>query len=323
MMYSGFFHSSMIALIGTVLLALPATVPAGAESAHEKIYPLPQAKPNVTAKPKGPEKPAKTLFGAQAFPAKLPARSYGFYSKGCLAGGQILEQDGPAWQVMRLSRNRNWGHPKLIEYVKTLAVDAKQHDGWPGLLVGDIAQPRGGPMVSGHASHQIGLDADIWLRPAPNRQYSLKERENVSSISMISGPVSINKKTWTDGHAKLIRRAASYPEVARIFVHAAIKKALCDWAGKDRSWLRKVRPWYGHHYHFHVRLNCPAGNSVCRSQKPPPQGDGCGKELSNWLKPPPKPKKPVKPVKKKKKVRKRLMKLADLPRECRAVLYAD
>ena len=233
----------------------------------------------------------------------------------------MLEQDGPAWQVMRLSRNRNWGHPTLVAYIRRLAVDAKRLDGWPGLLVGDLAQPRGGPMISGHASHQIGLDADIWMLPAPNRQYSLKERENVSSISMLKSPTKINKRTWTEGHGKLLRRAASYPEVARIFVHAAIKKQLCSWATGDRSWLRKIRPWYGHHYHFHVRLACPQDNPGCRDQSAPPKGDGCGAALNAWLKPKPKPKKPVKKVKPPKK--KKPVTLAALPNACRAVLDAD
>jgi murein endopeptidase len=30
-----------------------------------------------------------------------------------------------------------------------------------GLLIGDMSQPRDGPMLYGHSSHQIGLDVDI------------------------------------------------------------------------------------------------------------------------------------------------------------------
>ena len=74
----------------------------------------------------------------------------------------------PTWQVMRLSRNRNWGHPKLVAFLERLAEKAKKV-GWNGLLVGDMSQPRGGPMLTGHASHQVGLDADIWLTPMPDR----------------------------------------------------------------------------------------------------------------------------------------------------------
>ena len=64
-----------------------------------------------------------------------------------MAGGAALPVDGPAWQVMRLSRNRNWGHPDLVALVERLAIEAKEKDGWNGLLVGDLAQPRGGPML--------------------------------------------------------------------------------------------------------------------------------------------------------------------------------
>ena len=264
--------------------------------------------------------PAKELFGAKSNPAPLKPEAIGSYARGCLAGARELAIDGPAWQVMRLSRNRNWGHPALIAYVERLAVEAKEKDGWPGLLVGDLAQPRGGPMLTGHASHQIGLDADIWLNPAPPRRYTEAERETVSAVSVVINREKINPEIWTEAHARLLRRAASYPEVARIFVHPPIKKALCDWARGDRSWLRKIRPWWGHVYHFHVRLRCPAGAPLCKDQPAPPPGDGCGAELASWLKEPPKPKEPVKPKKPPKP--KPEMTIAALPDACRAVLTA-
>ena len=74
-------------------------------------------------KPSGP--PAKELFGAAKTPAPMAARAIGFYAKGCLAGAAALPVDGPAWQAMRLSRNRNWGHPKLVALVEKLAVEAR------------------------------------------------------------------------------------------------------------------------------------------------------------------------------------------------------
>lgn len=264
---------------------------------------------------------AKQLFGKKKAPANLVARSIGSYAKGCLAGGRALSIDGPAWQAMRLSRNRNWGHPVLIAFIEKLAIEAKAKDGWNGLLVGDLAQPRGGPMLTGHASHQIGLDADIWLRPMPDRRFTREEREKISAISMLKkGTRTVDPRKFTDAHFRLIRRAASQPGVARIFVNPAIKKALCDKAGFSRSWLRRVRPWYGHHYHFHVRMSCPAGAAGCKNQAAPPPGDGCGKELARWLNPP-KPKKTTK-KKKTKPRKKRQITLADLPDACAAVLDA-
>jgi len=265
------------------------------------------------------ERPAKHVFGFVNGPVPLEARAIGSYARGCLAGGRELPVNGPAWQAMRLSRNRNWGHPALLDYIERLARDAQEKDGWPGLLVGDLSQPRGGPMLTGHASHQIGLDGDIWLKPMPDRRLSRAERERISAVSVLARDgLSVDPDVWTPGHVKLLKRAASYPEVARIFVHPAIKKAICEAAGDDRGWLRKVRPWWGHHYHFHVRIKCPPGYAGCRDQSAPPPGDGCDEPLDYWyrlLTAPPKPAAPRAP--------KAPMILADLPAACKAIVGRD
>jgi penicillin-insensitive murein endopeptidase len=269
-----------------------------------------------------PPTPAKVLFGAAKTPAPLAARSIGFYAKGCLAGAAPLPVDGPAWQAMRLSRNRNWGHPTLIALVEKLAAEAKQHDGWPGLLVGDISQPRGGPMLTGHASHQVGLDADIWFTPMPDRRLSEKEREELSATSMLADDrVSVNPEVWTEANVRLLKRAAGYKEVERVLVHPAIKKAVCEASKeeKDRDWLSKVRAYWGHYYHFHIRIGCPKGSTSCEGQPSvDDDNDGCGAELTRWLarvKPPPRPVTPGPP-----RPEKRPITLAQLPAECRAVL---
>ena len=142
--------------------------------------------------------PANDLFGSVPTPAPLAARSIGGYAKGCLAGGISLPINGPDWQVMRLSRNRNWGTPQLIDYMERLASDAHAFDGWPGLLVGDLSQPRGGPMLTGHTSHQIGLDADIWLTPMPDRVLSPTEREEMTAVSMLKDPFNVDPNVFTD-----------------------------------------------------------------------------------------------------------------------------
>ena len=248
-----------------------------------KPKPKPKTAKKTPPKPKSPI--AREMFAAAPEPAPLTARSIGAYSKGCLAGGVSLPINGPDWQVMRLTRNRNWGNPRLIDYLERLASDAHAFDGWPGLLVGDMSQPRGGPMLSGHTSHQIGLDADIWLTPMPDRILSPQEREDMEAVSMLKDPFSVDPAIFTLLQVKLIKRAATYPQVARIFVHPAIKKALCQQAsqaGKDTSWLGKVRPWWNHHYHFHIRLACPPGADGCEDQKPPAGDNGCGQELTNW-----------------------------------------
>src|SRR5262249_31684767 len=146
------------------------------------------------------------------------------------------------------------------------------------------SQPRGGPMLTGHASHQVGLDADIWLTPMPERELTRVEREEMSATMVVAeNRKDVDPKVWTPAHLNVIKAAAEDPHVARIFVNAAIKKALGREATGDRTWLHKVQPWYGHDYHFHVRLNCPAGETECTPQPPRPMNDGCGeKELAHW-----------------------------------------
>ena len=274
---------------------------------------------------------AKQQFGGKDLPAVLPAAAHGFYSKGCLAGGVAIAQDGPTWQAMRPHRNRRWGHPETIRTVIELSQDA-QRVGWNGLLVGDISQPRGGPMLSGHASHQLGLDADIWLNEMPDRRLSRSERNNTSAKSMLASrngkldPNTIGPLFTTETFG-LIKTAASYRQVERVLVHPTIKRELCrreNATGNARRWLHKVRPYWGHHYHMHVRLSCPAGSPNCRPQAKPRADDGCGKELADWAKllnPPPRRKstKKTKPAPAKKK---REIRVSDLPNACRAVLGA-
>jgi penicillin-insensitive murein endopeptidase len=263
--------------------------------------------------------PAKQLFGRIAAPAQGPAHVVGFYANGCLAGGAALPVDGPAWQVMRLSRNRNWGHPTLVGFLEKLAAKVHKVGDWNGLLVGDMSQPRGGPMMTGHASHQVGLDADIWLTPMPDHELTRVEREEMSATNMVAEDRrDVDPEVWTPGHTAVIKAAARDPHVERIFVNAAIKKALCRDADLDRDWMNKVRPYWGHDYHFHVRLRCPADSPECKPQPPPPPGDGCGKDLDWWFtdavlhpKRPPIAQRPKPPLT-----------MAKLPPACRGVLAA-
>jgi penicillin-insensitive murein endopeptidase len=269
------------------------------------------------AHPDSPATPAKELFGRKAKPVSMAARAIGFYAHGCLAGAVALPINGATWQVMRLSRNRNWGHPHLVAFLERLAGEGKKV-GWNGLLVGDMSQPRGGPMLTGHTSHQVGLDADIWLTPMPDHRLSREEREFMSATQMVAPDrLDVDPNVWTHERTKLLRAAAKDREVERIFVNAAIKKAMCRESPKDRGWLNKVRPWWGHDYHFHVRIHCPSDSPECKPQPPVGPGDGCG-ELDYWFKDsvlhpkppliPPKPKPPLT--------------LASLPPACRQVLLA-
>jgi penicillin-insensitive murein DD-endopeptidase len=163
--------------------------------------------------------------------------------------------------VMRVSRNRNWGHPALVQFIEGLSERAAR-SGWPGLLLGDMSQPRGGPMLNGHASHQVGLDADIWLTPMPDHELTREEREEMmATVVVAKDRKDVDPKVWTPAHVALIKAAAEDPQVTRIFVNTAIKKALCREAGNDRAWLRKVQPWL----RPRLALPCPSQLSAGQS----------------------------------------------------------
>jgi penicillin-insensitive murein endopeptidase len=304
-------------LLLAALFALQLTGPA---LAQDKGTVDPKPLPAL-ANPSDPKLPAKELFGRKLTPAKLQTRSIGFYAKGCIAGAKALPINGETWQVMRLSRNRMYGHADLIALLERLANKVPKVSSWPGLLVGDISQARGGPMLTGHASHQVGLDADIWLTPMPKRELSRVEREEMSATDVVAqNQLDVDPNVWTRSHVAVIKAAAQEADVERIFVNAAIKKALCRDAGNgDRSWLSKVRPMYGHNYHFHIRIRCPAGSGDCEAQDPPTDSEGCSTgDLAYWFsdavlhpKPPKVPPKPKPP-----------MTLAQLPAACKQVLLA-
>ena len=263
---------------------------------------------------------AKQLFGAARFASKQTPDAIGGYALGCQAGAVQLPETGPTWQAMRLSRNRNWAQPITVDYVQDLSRTVATLPGWEGLYIGDMSQPRGGPMLTGHRSHQSGLDVDIWMLPPNRLNLSASERESISSISMRRAAGAYTNDSWTPQHEAVLKAAASDPRVARIFVFPGAKVAMCNSATGDRSWLNKIRPWWGHHYHFHVRLKCPAGDRNCVDQAPPPAGDGCA-DAQTWVNnilnpPPPDPNAPAATPRSE-------ITMARLPAQCTNVLNAE
>lgn len=276
---------------------------------------------------------ANKLFGAHVAPSSQKPMPIGSYARGCAAGLVELPQTGPTWQAMRLSRNRNYGQPEMIRFLVDLSETAATIGWGKGLYIGDISQPRGGPMTSGHASHQIGLDADIWWLAPKRLDLSAKERENISSIPMRSADQLSVTANWGPRARALLKAAAGDPRVDRVFVAAAIKIEICKTATRaDKAWLQKVRPVAGHDTHFHVRLKCPKGARMCETQKPTVAelskgGNGCDETLTWWvtdfLNPPKATKKKKADEDGPRKKGPREFTLADLPKQCRDVLSAN
>lgn len=237
-------------------------------------------------------------------PAPGPSRAIGDTSAGCLLGARQLPTEGNGYVVMHLERNRYYGHPSLISSIRALGDRAAQ--GLGVMHVGDLGMPRGGPMPFGHRSHQTGIDADVWFDLSPSLHLGAnRTRSNVSAFNVLSKTSDgLDYRLWNNSHEQMLKAAATQPAVDRIFVNARIKQELCRTTRGDRSWLRKIRPWYHHEDHFHMRLSCPPDSPSCVRQEAIPMGDGCD-QLDWWFhKTPdtgvapntPKPPKPVMPA---------------------------
>jgi len=206
-------------------------------------------------------------------PGPGPALSIGQPGSGCVQGAVALPLHGPGWTVVHPERHREFGHPSLIAYLRKLATAARK-DKLGLLAVGDLGQPKGGPTPSGHRSHQSGLDVDLWYGP-PKESLAPGKKPAPPAPSVVDLRTSKMLPAWSSRVARLIQAAASSPAVDRIFVHPAVKRALCEDKARRGPWLVRVRPWWGHQDHFHVRLQCPEDSPDCTLPQPLPDGEGC------------------------------------------------
>ncbi|BFI44957.1 penicillin-insensitive murein endopeptidase [Yersinia pseudotuberculosis] len=236
---------------------------------------------------------AATPWQKITHPVAGSPQSIGGFANGCVIGAQPLPLESADYQVMRSDQRRYFGHPDLLNFIHRLSAQAHQQQ-LGTVLIGDMAMPAGGRFSSGHASHQSGLDVDIWLQ-LPKPRWSQQQLLKPQPIDLVAvDGKRVIPALWQPQIESLIKLAAKDNDVTRIFVNPAIKKQLCLDAGADRQWLHKVRPWFAHRAHMHVRLRCPANSLECVDQDTPPPGDGCGAELESWFQPPPPSAKPGK-----------------------------
>lgn len=212
-----------------------------------------------------------------------PATAIGGPSNGCIVGARVLPATDTGFVSIRRHRNRYYGHPDTIRLVRDLGRALSKRT-QKLMMVGDLSQPRGGLMSSSHRSHQNGMDVDIWFRLAGSvRDANGHHPEARDPRSMVAPGGRNLSKDWGAQQRFLLKTSADHPRVDRIFVNPVIKRALCRFEQGDRNWLRKLRPWWGHDAHFHVRLKCPQGSPRCKQQPPLPAGDGCDQSLAWWF----------------------------------------
>ena len=229
------------------------------------------------------------------------SRIVGGPGPGCIAGAVELPPTGPGYVTIRQSRSAFWGDPATVTALELLARRAEAA-GLGTLYMNDISLPHGGPMHGLHASHMIGLDADVWLDTRMKPPLTAAQRDAVQVEPLVTADGrGVDPTLWTPDVGRLIRTATELPGVDRVLVNAAIKRQLCREAGSDRGWLRFVRPWYGHTAHMHIHFRCPPNQPECLDQAPVPPGDGCGASLDWWFaqldkpaRPPPTPPRPPK-----------------------------
>ncbi len=224
-------------------------------------------------------------WAVQRLPTLGPSVSIGRYAGGCLRGARALPAVGPGYRVVRRHRHRFFGHQSLLDFIRALGRRSlAQRLGT--LLVADLSQPRGGPMPHGHRSHQNGLDVDIWFA----FQEELGAHELARLDATDTAPPSVlshdgrglEPGRWSARKVSLLRLAAEDPRVDRVFVNPVIKRALCAQSFPS-PWLRKLRPWWGHADHLHVRLRCARSDRRCEGSEPIPPGNGCDASLAWWF----------------------------------------
>jgi penicillin-insensitive murein endopeptidase len=180
--------------------------------------------------------------------------------------------------------NSHYAHPATLQFIRDLGAALSGHD--VPILLGDFSLPRGGPFTTRHASHTNGTDIDVWFlidSRLKERPLSVAERETLTSYSLadLDGNVLISER-WNDKYRLMLQVTAEDSRTHTVFVHPTIKKKLCENPVHHKPWLAKIRPWWGHDEHMHVRLGCPSDSPDC-VEKARPTNIACDETLAWWF----------------------------------------
>jgi murein endopeptidase len=167
--------AKLTVVIATVLAAaaLALLIVRGEDTAATEPAAVTTAPPAVPTVPPttAPAPPPPTAAPQRA----LPSRALGLPYRGRLVRGVQLPAEGPeffTWDpILKSSPNRGWrrwGTDRLLDTLsRVLAEYRKLHPNAPRVAIGDLSRPHGGDFgprfgAPGHASHQNGLDVDVY-----------------------------------------------------------------------------------------------------------------------------------------------------------------
>lgn len=184
---------------------------------------------------------AATPWQKITHPVPGAAQSIGSFANGCIIGADTLPVQSDNYQVMRTDQRRYFGHPDLVMFIQRLSHQAQQR-GLGTVLIGDMGMPAGGRFNGGHASHQTGLDVDIFLQ-LPKTRWSQAQLLRPQALDLVSRDGKhVVPSRWSSDIASLIKLAAQDNDVTRIFVNPAIKQQLCLDAGTIVTGYVKYAP---------------------------------------------------------------------------------
>lgn len=215
----------------------------------------------------------------------ISAESFGKYTDGHIFKSVPLKRNAPGIQTMRPAMAKFYGHTELRDFIYKLGKQTI-NSGNGQLMIGDLSHKDGGELI-GHASHQNGLDVDIWFyRPKDTITDLANDQRDSSKFPHFLNPATneFYPNMWNTKLDNVLKMAASDSRVAKIFVNAGVKRRLCR-IFPGEKFLSKIRPWYRHHEHFHVRLKCPENSPSCENQPEIKSLDCSGDNIDWWFGP--------------------------------------
>lgn len=196
----------------------------------------------------------------------------GFANQGALQNGIHL-QESDTLRYMP-GRPHHYGTEELIGLVQRASVAVNRE--LPGkLTVGDLSDHDGGP-IGHHASHQSGRDVDLgfYVTDARGRH---QQADDYISFNGRGRPIAGGNlrfdvaRNWalinallTDGTVGIEHIFVSNPLRALLIAHARAIHARPMTIVRAQLVLHQPRHALPHSNHFHVRIDCPAGDTQCR-----------------------------------------------------------